>query len=778
MADGGLTPSWSTLFNTLLDYWEQGHEEQLCTWASQYAQERFEAGEAASEMLHILHHVTSSLRTYLATCFWRQGPFLQALDHLEEGMQLLRRQYLEAYETLAQAQHQQFQEGVSAMVEADMPEEMLKRLVTIVQALSDARYVALHVTVETSAISPFVAKDGAGAEAVTGDEPPAWCEALATHLDRGQAVRFDDPGSLRRDLTLDDAWDGECIGVTLRSVRGVLGHLFLVSQHPSVDRLKRIEALAVYAGTTLHASLMQADMRSRINRLNTTSHQASRDVRQLRTRLRETQQRLENLVQHLPQGIMMLDTAFHVVMANPLGQDYLAVLAGIGAGERLTALGVYPIELLLLVPEQGHHHEIESQETPPRVFEVEVNTLQSQGEADGWLLVLHEVTEKRQVRQQLLQKEHLANMGQGVAGMAHDFNNLLSGTISLARSLEVLDGMPSVAQDRLARIVELGKHGSNLVRQMIDVTPSPTNTAQPLNVDVFLSETCEMLKHVIPKQVYFFLASDAGQHVARINAAPLQQALMNLVVNAIDAMPQGGKLRLGLSRTICFAGEPPPCPDMPLGEWVVLTLTDTGSGIPADVLPHVLESFFTTKPPGKGTGLGLSQVHGIVKQHQGYMNIESQEGEGTSVFIYLPAVDDVTAGLGAEMEEDLPQGQGEVVLLVDDEIIVREGSKALLEYLGYQVLTADNGLHALDVYRAHQHEIALVLTDMVMPEIDGVKLFHQLRQLNPEVMSVLMTGYPLGEERQQLLQQGIADWLQKPLDLAVLAQTVNRILAR
>ncbi|ETW98313.1 MAG: hypothetical protein ETSY1_19265 [Candidatus Entotheonella factor] len=543
-------------------------------------------------------------------------------------------------------------------------------------------------------------------------------------------------------------------------------------QDPSAESLKRIEALAGYAGAALRARLMQADMQIQIDRLKTTS----RDLQQLRPLLRETQQRLEKLIQHLPQGIVMLDTAFHVVMVNPLGQDYLAVLADIGVGERLAALGVYPIELLLLMPEEGHHHEVESQETAPRAFEVEVHALESQGEAGGWLLVLNDVTEKRQVRQQLQQKEHLANVGQGVAGMAHDFNNLLSGTISLARSLEVLDGMPAVARDRLARIVELGQHGSSLVRQMIDVTPAPTNIAQPLNVDVFLSETCELLKHVIPKQIYFFLASDAGQHVARIDAVPLQQALMNLVANAVDAMPQGGKLRLGLSRATCLAGEPTPCPDMPPGEWVVLTVSDTGSGIPADALPHVFESFFTTKPPGKGTGLGLSQVHSIVKQHQGYMNIESEEGEGTSVLIYLPAVHDRTAVVGADREEDLPQGQGEVVLLVDDEIIVREGSKALLEYLGYQVLTADNGQHALDVYRSHQDEIALVLTDMVMPEIDGVRLFHQLRQLNPEVLSVLMTGYPLGEERQQLLQQGIVDWIQKPLDLAVLAQTVHRIL--
>ena len=736
-----------TLLNTLLDYWEQGGEERLCAWADERAREHFVAREPSSEMLHILHHVTSAIRAYLATCFCRQRPFLQSLDVLEESMSLLRRRYLEAYEALSREQEQRFHERMSTMVKADAPEDMLKRMVRSAQVLSEARYVALQVAVETSAVSSFFAKEDSDTEVVMSDEPPAWCRSMAAQLIGAQAMCFDDLDPLRSDLTGRETGHREWLGVALQSARGVVGYLFVLPEKPGTHHVQQIETLAGYVGAALHGTLIHADMRAQIDLLNTVSRQTSLELQHLRPLLHETQQRLENLVQHLPEGVIMLDTAFFIVMANPLGHDYLAVLSNTGVGERLTALGVYPIELLLLTPEEGHHHEVESDEVSPRVFEVEVNALQSVTEASGWLLVLHDVTEKRQVRQQLQQKEHLANMGQGVAGVAHDFNNLLSGTISLARSLEVLDGMPSVARDRLARIVELGKHGSNLVRQMIDVTPAPTTMAQPLNVNAFLSETCEMLKPVIPKRVYFFLASDAGEHVARIDAEPLQQALMNLAVNAVDAMPQGGKLRLGLSHTICLAGETPPCAGMPPGEWVVLTLTDTGSGIPADALPHVLNPFFTTKPPGKGTGLGLSQVHGIIKQHQGYMQIESGEGEGTTIFIYLPSVADDMAVLRAEMEEDLLKGQGEVVLLVDDEIIVREGSKALLEYLGYHVLTADNGQHALEVYQAHQDDIALVLTDMVMPGIDGVKLFHLLRQLNPDVISVIMTGYPLGEER-------------------------------
>lgn len=440
----------------------------------------------------------------------------------------------------------------------------------------------------------------------------------------------------------------------------------------------------------------------------------------------------------------------------------------------------------MIAPEEGRRYEVESLAAPSRVFEVEVNVLQTGPEADGWLLVLHEVSEKRQVRQHMQQQEHLENIGQLVAGMAHDFNSLLSGTIGMARSLEVLDGMPPVAQERLARIVELGKQGSSLVRQMLDFSPAPIDALQPLDLNVFLTETGERLKHVIPKNVYFSFAeaigaagSDAGgEHVVRADAEHLRQALMNLVLNAVDAMPNGGKLELGLSRLTCLPGEPTPCSGMPAGEWVALTVSDTGIGIPKEALSHVFESFFTTKPPEKGTGLGLAQVQEIVKQHEGYVRLESREEAGTTVFIYLPVQADSTAGTQTTVEDALPWGHGEVILLVDDEAIVREGSQALLEYLGYRVLTAGNGQHALEVYQAHRHEIALVLTDIVMPVIDGVELFHQLRVLSPEVHIVMMTGYPLGDKRRQLLEQGMVEWVQKPLDLALLAETMRRDLTQ
>ncbi len=598
-AGANLQSCWTSLLDVLLYYWEQGEEEAVRNWAAQQAKFSVQAGDMPTKMLHVLHHTTAVIRSYLSMRWWRWHALMRTLTHLEESMRLMHSHYLKSYEALWQQQR-------------------------------------IHDTV--------------------------------------------------------------------------------------------------------------------------------------------LKQQFDNVVEHVPEGILILDADFRVTMANSVGRNHLSVLADTGIGDILTSLGSYPIELMIRPTKDGSPHQIESPGKSSQVFKVEVHAQQTHSALEGWILVLHDMTEAHQVQQRRQQQARQANIEACLAGVVHDFNNLLSGTISLAQSLQVIGGMPKIAQEHLTRIVELGKHGSDLVQQMLNFSPTSNNMLAPLNLNAFLSETCEMLKHVIPEQVYFFLAGDAGAHRVQIDAEHLQQALMNLVVNAVDAMPNGGKLRLGLSRFTCLPHDLPPCPGMPVGEWVVLTVMDTGMGISVEALPHVFESFFTTKPPGNGTGLGLAQVHRLIKQYKGYMRLESREGEGTTVFIYLPAVEASPIVPRTEREDDIPSGHGEMILLVDDELIVREGSKALLEYLGYQVLTANDGEHALEIYRAHQDDIALVLIDMVMPKIDGIKLFQRLQALNPAVLSVMMTGDPLHEERQQFLRRGIVAWVQKPLDLAILAQTIQRSL--
>jgi CheY-like chemotaxis protein len=212
------------------------------------------------------------------------------------------------------------------------------------------------------------------------------------------------------------------------------------------------------------------------------------------------------------------------------------------------------------------------------------------------------------------------------------------------------------------------------------------------------------------------------------------------------------------------------------GQWIALSVSDRGTGISAEVLPHIFEPFFTTKEVGKGTGLGLAQVYGIITQHEGFIDVKTQIEQGTTFTLYLPASASSMRGLAQWPEPEAIHGHGEVILVVEDDIAVLEVTQAMLEHLGYKVVTATNGRQALEVYDQHRESIALVLTDVTMPEMGGVALSQTLQSKHPTVKVVALTGYPLERESKDLLAQGIVDWLQKPLDRRQLGQTISRLL--
>ena len=289
-----------------------------------------------------------------------------------------------------------------------------------------------------------------------------------------------------------------------------------------------------------------------------------------------------------------------------------------------------------------------------------------------------------------------------------------------------------------------------------------------------MKEQIKLLEQVLPENIRIVSEMGAGEYIVNASLTQLQQVVANLAVNARDAMPEGGELRIGFSRLRVDPDERPPLVGMEPGDWVVWTVSDTGAGMPPDVQKHIFEPFFTTKPRGEGTGLGLAQVYGIVKQHGGEIHVKSQKGKGTTFTIYLPEL----ARAPVRVEEaggEIPTGNGETVLVVEDEADVRGMARRLLEELNYRVLVASDGQEALVVYAERRDEISLVLSDMMMPEMGGVQLFRALKEQNPEVRVVIMTGYPLdGAELQ--MQQELAGVLEKPFELERVARVVGDAL--
>jgi two-component system cell cycle sensor histidine kinase/response regulator CckA len=288
------------------------------------------------------------------------------------------------------------------------------------------------------------------------------------------------------------------------------------------------------------------------------------------------------------------------------------------------------------------------------------------------------------------------------------------------------------------------------------------------------------LERTLPENIAVKLTFEAADsYIANADPTRIQQTIMNLVVNARDAMPDGGDLLLAL-KLCTFEADALPLPDMTPGQWIRLAVSDTGMGIAPDALPHVFEPFFTTKAPGQGTGLGLAQVYGIVRQHDGFIDLVSRPGQGTTFTLYFPYGPEQAAAPVLN-GESLIRGHGETILVVEDDPAIRSALSASLELLNYRVLSARHGVEALALWDANRAVISLVLSDVVMPEMGGIALFHALQQRDPDVKVMLLTGHMLEQHLEDQLKmlkaRGLAEWMQKPPALSRLAETLARILS-
>jgi CheY-like chemotaxis protein len=276
----------------------------------------------------------------------------------------------------------------------------------------------------------------------------------------------------------------------------------------------------------------------------------------------------------------------------------------------------------------------------------------------------------------------------------------------------------------------------------------------------------------LPEPIEVRLDAGGGEYIVNADPGRLQQALLNLTLNARDAIPEGGVISFQLSQLDVRANAPP-YRDMRAGSWILLSVSDTGTGIPPEVLPHIFEPFYDQAHGG--VRLGLRRCTGY-KQHDGYIDVQSAAGQGTTFLIYFPAIsapDSETVGEGQAADV---QGQGETILVVEDDEAARNALGETLLRMNYNILLAEDGARAQELFAAARDRIALVISDVVMPRIGGMELFRELRKLNPEVRVLLVTGYPLGRDTRELLEAGKAGWIQKPFDSRTLGTRIRQML--
>jgi signal transduction histidine kinase/CheY-like chemotaxis protein/signal transduction protein with GAF and PtsI domain len=493
-------------------------------------------------------------------------------------------------------------------------------------------------------------------------------------------------------------------------------------------------------------------------------------------RIQENAQQVQHIIDTVPEGVILLDEEKRIVLANPVAQSYLIYLAVFNPQDALTHFGHKPLDEILSPEIQNSWYEFEAPGPPHQVFELSAQPLEGTGQQAGWVIVLREVTQERETQSRIQMQERLATVGQLAAGIAHDFNNILAAIVVYADLLRRDPNLLPGSQERLNIIQQQVQRAASLIRQILDFSRRSVMEQSTLDLLPFVKELDKLLKRVLPETIDIELTYRPGIYLVNADPTRLQQVFMNLAVNARDASADGGVLHFELDHVQVNEAEAPPCPDIPPGSWNRITVTDTGEGIPAEIMPHIFEPFFTTKPVGEGTGLGLAQAYGIIKQHDGYIDVHSLEGEGTTFHIYLPAQQPVAEADQIADVNIATAGSGEILLLVEDDNSTREAMKTFLEDLNYQVITASNGKEAFSIYEQQADKIDLVVSDIVMPVMGGVDLYQSLREQWPEVKMLFITGHPVNEEDQALLESGNVNWLQKPFSVGVFNRAVQNFL--
>jgi signal transduction histidine kinase/ActR/RegA family two-component response regulator len=387
-----------------------------------------------------------------------------------------------------------------------------------------------------------------------------------------------------------------------------------------------------------------------------------------------------------------------------------------------------------------------------------------------------EMQTRARLEAQLLCTQRLNSIGILAGGIAHDFNNLLTPILMAVKLLK--EDRSEEERQRLLKIMQASsERGAEIVRQLLAFaggTGGERGTVQPRHI---LKEVQTILEHTFPKTIQIRLELADDLRPVHADATQLAQVLMNLCVNARDAMPRGGTLTLQAGNVCLNKEEARLHPDARPGSYVLLAVSDTGTGIPTDILDKVFDPFFTTKGPGRGTGLGLSTALGIVRNHGGFINVSSAVGQGSQFAVYLPALPAIETRQPEQQRQHLSSGQGELILVVDDEPFILETAQATLEGHGYRVLTATDGTQAVDLFRGRRGEVQAILLDMMMPGMDGPTALATVAALDAKVRIIASSGHRMRGWEEQVCATGRGAWLSKPYTAEQLLTTLAQVLS-
>jgi PAS domain S-box-containing protein len=498
--------------------------------------------------------------------------------------------------------------------------------------------------------------------------------------------------------------------------------------------------------------------------------------------LRQSEQQYASIVRGAPYGIYRSDEHGRILMANPA----LAAMLGckseaevlnmnlekdiyLNPAERKSILKQLDEQKLFPLPEVKWRHK----DGHPIIVRLEGRRLDPDNDGIArYEVFVQDITERRVLEQQFQQAQKMEAIGRLAGGVAHDFNNLLMIIRGCAELLDHHKADPQRIGGYIKQINDATSIAASVVQQLMAFSRKQVPEKRSLDFNAVLRDLRKMLPRLLGEDIQIIFAP--GQSLERIAAdrAQIEQIILNLAVNARDAMPAGGKLTLSTSNVYLNTLQiEPGGVELPPGEYVLLSVADTGTGMEQEVKSHIFEPFFTTKERGKGTGLGLATVYGIVKENNGFIAIDSELGKGSEFKIYFPA-DSAAKEVPATKTVSAPAGGSETILLVEDEAALREITCEYLQSRGYNVLTANSGMQALEICRAHEAPIDILMTDIIMPGIQGPELVKAALDMRPQMHVIYVSGYT-DRGLEIAIKDNNAILLQKPYSLADLGHTIR-----
>jgi len=482
--------------------------------------------------------------------------------------------------------------------------------------------------------------------------------------------------------------------------------------------------------------------------------------------LKAKQELQDKLFEHIPVGVLLLDNQFNILSGNQQGLDYVDVLQPDFERISISRLGEKTIQELVELSSEPLPIEVRKEIDSQEIFEVQLRKAQTI-EGQYWILMIADVTEERGIMNRIRIQDRLATLGQFAAGITHDFNNILSAIMIYSDVLLRDSQLSENNRIKIDAIKEQSNRATDLISQILDFSRVQSVEQKPFDLIPFLEEIRELLTQILPDDIQIQVGINSSNENLPILGDParMQQMIMNLALNSRDAMPEGGIIEILVELVDISEVDRLRYPGMDPGSWILLQVTDTGIGISQQDQSQMFEPFFTTKFDQGGTGLGLAQVYGIVKQHQGFIEVESSLGIGTTFNVFLPIFEgEIEDPPEPQLDVEL-DGGGDYLLIVEDDESLQKALGNLFEEHGFQVIQTVNGKQAFDIIKQIGDKISLVITDVVMPKLGGVELYWKTQKIFPEKKFIFITGHPSKIANNAIGQESYTRVLQKPFSM-------------